>query len=1787
MAIKYSGYAEQDTITIGSNQIAIVDGGAEVDTIKITADQTADVDANVDSTATIALQAGVSIASATTLFGTQIVTLTNGAVIKANAGATFTIGTKTVSMADLSALGASYSVTGNEAPADGTPATQTTLTTSDASNTLLSLDNMGTAMEITGFVQGESLINVVDIFTSLSGGFAGAEKADALTNSSVAYQTYGSDIIVTLEMDADGSVLDQTANSTVDGADITLKIVAPVDANGNAITTLTAADFEGLPNATVFTATIDYDTALTDNDDVAIVATATDINGLDLVDFGAGDDTLALNNTTGTTVLQTGNITGLENIASITANTIEIHDAFLAANTGNINIDTTNSTLANTVVDTENVSGTNTVTLTGTATATLADGAANSITIGDAGTVTTSTVDGGDDIDTITGGDRVDTIDGKAGADVIDGGAGNDEITGGAGADMLTGGAGADDFNYSNTATDSDSDNIDTIKDFVWSEDQMDFSALTASIANGFKTEGTINSVWTKDDGADVLVYVEKSGAWAAEGDEEMIIRLETPTKEDGSAVTASDINFLDFIGVSPFTAATDVVVGRTNDNTFTVSTAGTFDIDAVTVEENDTVDGDDGFDTITFSAGESDGTFIFSATEVNSVEAITVDQLGAATNITINNDFAVSSQGNGTDNSTDTDTVLLTVEDTSTNTLTLDTSDLTTGTVALAADLDSDNDGTNEDTLLSTTITLADTTNGNKNITVAAGAVASVTLTDADDIGLDEFTGGTGDDLVIALDSTIEGDVLEGGSNTDTGDTIDITTTAALTADNLANVTGFENFDIHSNNSTVTFSDNNVAAGQSATVTATTTTAQVTVDASAETNGTYEFDMTAAGVNTTTVNAANFVGKTTTFAGDTTGVEATTLNINLSGDTTLTAAELANVTDLDVLNTIGEASANVDITLSGTEVQSGDNAETLKIDATTTTTGNLTIDTTNEQDEQIITVSGTTTGDIAVVLQGVTYTQAVVNGTDTVTTAAAGLAAQINAATGMTATSEAGVITVTATNGITLGAYNETGTGTAGDIDGADIATALTIDASALTTGVANISVNQDQIATNLVLTGGDASDTLTVYGQGDINLAGASAGNISAIENLVLTQTDALTLTLEDSNIVDTKAMDIDATSMTGNLTFVATAEVDGEVNITAGSGDDTFKFDEVVFDQDAQIMDIDGGSGADVLQLTGATGTTLATAAMANVTNVETITAMTNGQAFALALHDNNAQNAGSITINTATIVSGAALTLDASAETESSVNFVVDFASFTDGTDVATGGDASDTLTIGGGTAANVANTNSITAIENIVLEGNLAHSFVTASDNVTGTNTLTIDATDVITSANAIVINATAETTGKIVSQVNATVNDVATVTIVDGGNSDIGDSVSATINGTTFTYDHVGGNETATTIAAGLVALIDADADYAAANVAGLITVESTTKTIGTITTAIGEVAAGVADGNIAANYLDTATITITNASTAGDADIVEAIIDGNVFTYDATGATDLGAGLDALIDAHADYSSSEAGGVITVTSTAPITNITTSFVEDTTNVDDAIAIENSTEALNGSTLTGGAGTDTVEISATSALVNIDVLGSAAITATEKVVFTTVDSDYDFTAADASATDTMTYDATALTTGTLTFNGALETSNVLNIFGGASNDILIGGTQNDVIRGGDGADTVTGGAGNDRFVFNTDDFDGSADVITDFSTTDEIYLEIPGAVDFNSAVMSWKSTGDFSVGTVNSVDYTNVTQVRKAELDNGDAQIQFDTDGDGVSDQNITLTGVEASSVTTDTFVFG
>ncbi|MBP2296818.1 Calx-beta domain-containing protein [Azospirillum rugosum] len=115
--------------------------------------------------------------------------------------------------------------------------------------------------------------------------------------------------------------------------------------------------------------------------------------------------------------------------------------------------------------------------------------------------------------------------------------------------------------------------------------------------------------------------------------------------------------------------------------------------------------------------------------------------------------------------------------------------------------------------------------------------------------------------------------------------------------------------------------------------------------------------------------------------------------------------------------------------------------------------------------------------------------------------------------------------------------------------------------------------------------------------------------------------------------------------------------------------------------------------------------------------------------------------------------------------------------------------------------------------------------------------------------------------------------------------------------------------------------------------------------------------------------------------------------------------------------------------------------------------------------------------------------------------------------------------------------------------------------GQSGSDSLIGGEGDDTLDGGAGTDTLTGGAGNDTFRFVLNDIEG--DVITDFAQGARLDLSAVNAAFIGSGAFtgSYVSNGPAQIRiTVNA----NTTVV------------EIDSNGDGMSDRTISLTGAPA-----------
>jgi serralysin len=119
-------------------------------------------------------------------------------------------------------------------------------------------------------------------------------------------------------------------------------------------------------------------------------------------------------------------------------------------------------------------------------------------------------------------------------------------------------------------------------------------------------------------------------------------------------------------------------------------------------------------------------------------------------------------------------------------------------------------------------------------------------------------------------------------------------------------------------------------------------------------------------------------------------------------------------------------------------------------------------------------------------------------------------------------------------------------------------------------------------------------------------------------------------------------------------------------------------------------------------------------------------------------------------------------------------------------------------------------------------------------------------------------------------------------------------------------------------------------------------------------------------------------------------------------------------------------------------------------------------------------------------------------------------------------------------------------------------NDVANVLKGlAGDDVLRGLAGNDTLVGGGGADVLTGGAGRDSFVFGEL---GTGDQITDFTRGDRIDLRMIDAV---------AGGADSKFAYIGGGAFTGVA----GQLRYADGLLQGDTNGDGIADFAVVLTG--------------
>jgi Ca2+-binding RTX toxin-like protein len=438
-------------------------------------------------------------------------------------------------------------------------------------------------------------------------------------------------------------------------------------------------------------------------DDRFIFATTTGLEGNDVLNAGAGTDTISLTTSSGGVTAVMTNVTNIERIVT-TGN-----------GTGTTTITVLDANITNAVA----------------ATSTTAAVAMGSMTV-DASSVTNGTGSltyNGSNVTTVTGVGKIQNVTGTAAADSIVSGSGNDfinggdgadTITGGAGIDSLTGGAGNDYFLVTAAAQFVGLDSPETVSGGA-DTDFLDFSVGANNIAISSTDLGAINSIGSiriKNANSQTASIVLTDAVYTANGSTSLTVTNYGTGTDDGVSVTASGVssaNTLSFTGAATAGANESVLGGGGNDS-FSIATSVT-GLNAL--DASDTLNGGAGNDLLTISTGLAPLTAA-TLTNVANIERITVSGTTGGTN-------------------------LVTLADANFATITaaaISATSLTTGALKITAAAEDDSTfsitgGSGADSIIGGQ--LADTINGGSGADTIEGGLKS-----------DSLTGGSGADVFV-----------------------------------------------------------------------------------------------------------------------------------------------------------------------------------------------------------------------------------------------------------------------------------------------------------------------------------------------------------------------------------------------------------------------------------------------------------------------------------------------------------------------------------------------------------------------------------------------------------------------------------------------------------------------------------------------------------------------------------------------------------------------------------------------------------------------------------------------------------------------------------------------------------------------------------------------------------------------------------------------------------------------------------------------------------------------------
>ena len=970
----------------------------------------------------------------------------------------------------------------------------------------------------------------------------------------------------------------------------------------------------------------------------------------------------------------------------------------------------------------------------------------------------------------------------------------------------------------------------------------------------------------------------------------------------------------------------------------------------------------------------------------------------------------------------------------------------------------------------------------GTQNVTLGA-LQASVTTVDASSSSAGVIataaqavdyviTGGAGNDtLTVTAGNVSSADTITGGTGTDT-----IKLGAAVTAANMANVTGFEVLEETTNNVTQTM--------------ASVLTGVTKLVSSALTDG---------GANTVTFTNVGS-GVTALQVTGTEGIIAS-LAVNTSADSVTltygsstagaTVAGQTTLNDYETINIVSQGAAN------GTGAFSATSATTLNVSGSKTLTlGATTATAITTIDASAMTANFVMTDNTSAVASTIT------GGSGNDTLFGSSVVDSVTAGVG--------------NDTINVGAgadYVDGGTGN-------DTFNVTTV--TDFTTGVETV-------------VGGDGTDNLAIVEATAITLTAAHLGAISGIETLTVTGTSA-SVTLTDAvftangaglSIVDgdltAGALTVDGSALTGTNAVTVTANTDTTIDdtLTGGAGNDTFTFAGLVGLEATDT--VVGGTGTDTISLDASAA---ATADLTGVSGVENLTTTGSGANIIITLGSNSVIAASStLTVNASSqTVTANTLNYDGSAITTATKVQNVTGTAGADtiiggtGNDILAGGDGIDTITGGagidslsGGAGADIFQVNlvaefvSLDAAETIVggagtdvlnlvtgLDFTLAASDLLGLSSVetikfnSTTNASTVTLTDAIYTANgntSLTIDAATMTTGDLsvaASGLSATnsvtvnyvaINDSAGSSIVLGAGNDTVKLAIARLNDVA-TITGGAGNDTLTLSTTGTNTLVAAITGFEKINFAADI--------VAAITTVNANVASGVTF------TVDGSALITTNALTFNGV----AELDGK---FSITG----GAGADILTGGTLADTISGGSGADTITGSGGADSLTGGAGADTF-VYTSASVAHSTGTAADTISDFATGTDKIAVT-----LNFSSLAAAV----------TVDGSF-VSSADLSAKrGEVVYDSTNSKLYININNDNLLTTqdiaiNTTTVAAGDVTFTITGTTSGDTIQGGAGNDAITGNGGTNTFTFASTAALNGADTIADFvSATDILDLD--------------------------------------------------------------------------------